>query len=179
MSEHAAALRRALVLTAVGIVAGLAFNALRPGGLRASAFRPPTQCDEAAGAPRDITAAEAAALCGQSSVLIADTRPAAAFEQGHIAGAVHLPCDAGGAVAADAIGKLDGATTILVYGEGTEQARPVAASLTRRHHADVRVLVGGFAAWAAAGLACASGACKDCGHAGAEHQSQAPVESHP
>jgi 3-mercaptopyruvate sulfurtransferase SseA len=82
--------------------------------------------------------------------------------EGHVAGAVHLPCDAGGKSAVEALAHSR-AQTIVVYGASTDDARPVADSLQRRHP-DVRValLDGGFAAWSAAGLACASGPCDEC-----------------
>jgi rhodanese-related sulfurtransferase len=158
---------RAAVLVAVGAVAGVAANAIRPGGLRAGSFEAPAVCDaaEAAGAPLEIAPAEAASLCGRPDVVIADARPAARFAEGHAAGAIHLPCDATGSVAAEALAKLDGAKTVVVYGESTADAQPVAASLRRRSHRhDLRIAVlsGGFAAWASAGQACASGACDDC-----------------
>jgi prepilin-type processing-associated H-X9-DG protein len=96
-------------------------------------------------------------------VVIADARSAAAFADGHVAGAVHLPCDANGQAAVDALTHFDRAQRIVVYGQGSEDARPVADSLKRRHPAvRVQVLAGGFPAWAGAGLACASGPCAEC-----------------
>jgi 3-mercaptopyruvate sulfurtransferase SseA len=79
-----------------------------------------------------------------------------------VAGAIHLPCDASGSVASEAMHKLEGAATVIVYGESTDDARPVAASLHRRLHNRVSLLKGGFAAWNQAGLACASGPCDEC-----------------
>jgi rhodanese-related sulfurtransferase len=160
-------LLRAALLVAVGAGGGLAANAVRPGGLRVGAFEAPAMCDaaEAAGAPLEIEPAETAQLCGRSDVVVADARPENRFAEGHVAGAIHLPCDATGAVAAEALAKLEGARTVVVYGETTADAQPVAASLRRRaHRADLRVTVlrGGFQAWSAAGQACASGACSDC-----------------
>jgi rhodanese-related sulfurtransferase len=106
---------------------------------------------------------EASALCGEPSVVIADARPAGAFAEGHVAGAVHLPCDADGQAAVEALTHFGRAQTIVVYGSSTEEARPVADTLQRRHPAvRVAVLDGGFAAWAKAGLACASGPCAEC-----------------
>lgn len=158
---------RALVLVVAGAVVGFAANAARPHGLRIAAFAPPTECSgaEHGGAPTPtvMPPAEASALCGQPNVVIADTRPEGAFVEGHVAGAVHLPCDAGGKTADEALSHFSHAQTIVVYGNSTDDARPVAESLQRRHP-DVRVAVldGGFAAWSQAGLACASGPCPDC-----------------
>jgi rhodanese-related sulfurtransferase len=160
-----ASLVRACVLAAAGAALGLAVNAARPGGLRIFAFAPPTMCDGEAAAPGELAPDEAAALCGRADVVIADTRPAARYAEGHVANAIHLPCDAGGAVASEAMAHLSAARTVIVYGEDTDDARPVAASLERRLHAGgarVAVLRGGFSAWSRAGQACASGACDDC-----------------
>ncbi|MGZ3428600.1 MAG: rhodanese-like domain-containing protein [Polyangia bacterium] len=157
---------RAIVLVVAGAALGFAANAARPHGLKVAAFAPPVECTgagEHAPTPTVMSPAEASALCGQPSVVIADTRSASAFAEGHVAGAVHLPCDAGGKSAVEALAHFSHAQTIVVYGESTADARPVADSLQRRHP-DVRValLDGGFAAWSSAGLACASGPCDEC-----------------
>ena len=157
---------RALVLVVAGAVLGFAGNAARPHGLRIAAFAPPTECTGAeAGAPTPavMSPAEASALCVQPTVVIADTRNANAFAEGHVAGAVHLPCDAGGQTAVDALAHFSHAQTIVVYGQSTDDARPVADSLQRRHpDVKVAILDGGFPAWSQAGLACASGPCDEC-----------------
>jgi rhodanese-related sulfurtransferase len=156
---------RAAVIVVTGALLGVAVNTARPGGLALASFAPPTQCSGAEGhaPPSVMLPAEASGLCGQADVVIADTRAAAAFAEGHVAGAVHLPCDAGGQAAVEALTHFDRAHTIVVYGAGTDDARPVAESLQRRHPgARVAVLGGGFAAWSNAGLACASGPCDDC-----------------
>ena len=157
---------RATVLVVAGAALGFAANAARPHGLRIAAFAPPVECTGAEGgapSPTLMSPSEAASLCGQPSVVIADTRPANAFAEGHVAGAVHLPCDADGKSAGDALAHFSRAQTIVVYGASTDDARPVADSLQRRHP-DVKValLDGGFAAWSSAGLACASGPCDEC-----------------
>lgn len=168
-------LARAVVLVVAGAALGVASNALRPHGLAVSAYAPPTQCTGVAGqtAPPEMAPAEAAALCGQPDVVIADARPAAAFAEGHVAGAVHLPCDAAGQSAVEALAHFERARTIVVYGAASDDARPVAETLARRHaRARVAVLAGGFAAWSGAGLACASGPCHEC-------KASARAESHP
>lgn len=156
---------RASVLVLAAAALGLAANAVRPGGLRFASFEAPAACDaaEAAGQPLEISPDEASRLCGSRGVVIADARPAARFAEGHVAGAIHLPCDARGPVATDGLAHLDGKATVIVYGESTEEAQPVAASLRRRTHGvRVAVLRGGFAGWSQAGLACASGPCEEC-----------------
>jgi rhodanese-related sulfurtransferase len=159
---------RALVIVAGGALAGLGVNAMRPhDGLAIGKFEPPTVCDgaEAAGQPLEVEAAEVAGLCARPDVVVADARPSTRFAEGHVAGAIHLPCDAAGTVAASALAHLDGKHTIIVYGEETADAQPVAASLRRRiHRPDLRIAVlrGGFKAWMAGGQACASGPCDEC-----------------
>jgi rhodanese-related sulfurtransferase len=162
-----AAALRALLLVVAGAALGLGVNGLRKNGLRVGSFEEPAVCDhaEAAGAPLEIDPTEVAGLCGRPDVVIADARPANRFAEGHVAGAIHLPCDAEGAVASDALHHLDDKQTLIVYGETTDDAQPVAASLRRRiHKPSVRVAVlrGGFQAWSAAGQACASGPCAEC-----------------
>ncbi|HEY2731387.1 MAG TPA: hypothetical protein VGK52_15700, partial [Polyangia bacterium] len=71
-----------------------------------------------------------------------------------------------GSAASAAVDLLAGRHTLLVYGDGTEDAKLVAEELRRRAgRADLRALVieGGFAAWSRAGLACSSGPCPACG----------------
>ena len=160
-------LLRALALVAAAGAVALGVNALRPGGLRFAAFAAPAECTaaEAAGTPLELDPGDVAGWCGRSDVAIADARPADKFAEGHVAGAIHLPCDATGSVATEALHALDGKHTVVVYGDSTAEAQPVAASLRRRNHrSDLRVAVlrGGFPAWVSAGQACASGPCEDC-----------------
>ncbi len=163
---------RAGLLVAVGALGGAAVNALRPDGLVASEYAPPVVCTTVEGGPAEgpevqLTAqSEASALCAEPDTLIADVRPAEAFAQGHVAGAIHLPCSASEQVASAAEHGLSGKRQLIVYGHSTEDAFPVAEQMRRRlGRADlsIRVLEGGFAAWSAAGLACTSGECPACG----------------
>jgi rhodanese-related sulfurtransferase len=168
-----APLLRALALLAVGGAVGLALNAARKDGVPLAAFAPPTECTAEAGPPPLTGPDAAAALCGRPDVVIADTRPAARYAEGHVASAIHLPCDAAGSVASEAMARLDAARTVIVYGEGTEDALPVAATLRRRlaggDPSRVMVLRGGFAAWSQAGQACASGPCDECKTTAGQH----------
>src|SRR5262245_34451514 len=126
-----ASLGRGALLAFVGAALGLTVNAVRPDGVRLRTFAAPTQCEGEAGPPDEMSPADAAAACGRSDVLVADARPAARFAEGHVAGAIHLPCDAGGRVASDALKQLGAARVVIVYGERTDDARPVADSLKR------------------------------------------------
>jgi rhodanese-related sulfurtransferase len=161
-------LARVAALMLGGAVAGLVANAVRPGGVHLASWTPPpAECHNGEAkqltVPTEMTPTQAAGLCVRSDVVLADARPAAKFAEGHVAGAVHLPCDAAGQVAADALAHFERAGTIVVYGDSTDEARPVALGLARRHP-DVRVAIlsGGFPAWASSGLACESGPCAEC-----------------
>jgi rhodanese-related sulfurtransferase len=163
---------RSLCLVLAGSALGFAVNAARPGGVRIGRFAPPTTCgagegDSVATAPPvEVLAPDAvSALCGDAQTLLADVRPAEEFAEGHVTGATHLPCTSSGSAARAVVDRLAGRRTLVVYGDGTEDARAVAEELRRRTpRGDLRVLVidGGFAAWSRAGLACSSGPCLDC-----------------
>jgi len=164
-------LLRAAVLVLGGGALGLAGNAARTTGVSLRSFEPPATCsataDTQAAPIVEMAPHEAAHLCGRSGVLFADTRPAARFAEGHVADAVHLPCDASASGAEQALRKLDHAGTVIVYGDSSDDGRAVAETLRRRGlDADLRVLRGGFTAWEHAGLACASGPCRECTVAG-------------
>jgi len=166
---------RAAALVIGSSAAGLGANALRPSGVPLLAFEPPTACSAAPvdEAPvLELTAREASLLCGRAHVIFADTRPSARVEEGHVADAVYLPCDATESGAEAAIARLGHARTVIVYGDSSDDGRAVAETLRRRGlHADLRVLRGGFAAWEREGLACASGPCVDCTIAGSKEPS--------
>jgi rhodanese-related sulfurtransferase len=173
-------LDRPLLVRAVALVlgsgaAGLAANALRPSGVALLSFEAPTTCSAppASEAPvLELAPREASLLCGRPGVVFADTRAAARVEEGHVAGAVYLPCDATEQGARVAIGQLGQAQTVIVYGDSSDDGRAVAETLRRRGlRAELRVLRGGFAAWEREGLACASGPCQDCTVAGSREPS--------
>jgi rhodanese-related sulfurtransferase len=164
-----ALLARALVLLVVGVGLGLAANAVRSDGVALRGFAPPVTCSASAGGPAAavevLPPTRVAELCADPSVLIADARPPEQFAVGHVANAVHLPCAATGARASSVMGQIAGMRTVIVYGDTTAEARPVAEDLRRRiGPSGVRVVVldGGFPAWSQAGLACVSGPCHAC-----------------
>jgi rhodanese-related sulfurtransferase len=165
---------RAVCLLLAGAALGLAVNAARPDGVRFTKFAPPNSCGaeaaSSAGAPIGVLRpTDAVALCSDADTLLADVRPPAEFAEGHVTGAIHLPCTSSDSAASAALGRVAGRHTLVVYGDGTADARLVAEELARRAaragRSDLRVLVieGGFEAWNRAGLACSSGPCPECG----------------
>ncbi|MEO7328949.1 MAG: rhodanese-like domain-containing protein [Minicystis sp.] len=164
-------LLRTLALFVGGALLGLAVNAGRAAPLALRGFEVPVVCsagEEGPAAPLEqMSAAAASTMCAREGVVFADTRSAGEFAEGHIADAVHLPCDASASGADTAIKHLGPARTIIVYGTSTDDGHKVAETLRARGlHGDLRVLEGGFAAWEKQGLACASGPCHECTVAG-------------
>jgi rhodanese-related sulfurtransferase len=163
--DRALLLRTGLLLFG-GSALGLGINAARPSGVSLRSFEPPTACTAAATQDTpvvELAPHEAVHLCGRAGTVFADTRTADQFAAGHVADAVHLPCDLSASGAEAALKELGQAQTVVVYGESTEEAHEVAETLRRRGlEAEVRVLRGGFSAWEQEGLACASGPCRKC-----------------
>ncbi|MRG90721.1 rhodanese-like domain-containing protein [Polyangium spumosum] len=159
-------LLRTAALLVGGAALGLGVNAARPSGVALAGFEPPTACTSAAveASPViEMTPLEAAGLCGQPGIVFADTRSSEHFAAGHVADALHLPCDTTASGAEVALKELGHAKTVVVYGASTEEAYEVAETLRRRGLTmDLRVLRGGFVAWEQEGLACASGPCPGC-----------------
>jgi rhodanese-related sulfurtransferase len=173
---------RATALIAVSAALGFGVNAARPEGLAIATFAPPTACTNmgedpregthAAGADepgglqeeRSITPRKASSLCSRADVVVLDTRAEGRYAEGHVAGAIHLPCDAAGARVHSTLASFEKASLAIVYGEHDNDAEQVAASLRQRLPRTTRVLVleGGFAAWETANLSCVSGPCDEC-----------------
>jgi 3-mercaptopyruvate sulfurtransferase SseA len=158
---------RTAILLVIGGAVGLVANGVRPDGVSLRTYSPPVSCE----GPKSGQAVEvlppdrAVRLCGDPGVLVADARPPRRFAEGHISSAVHLPCAAPQAEASTVMSRLAQKNTLIVYGDTTEEARPVAEDLRRRiGRSDLKVVVleGGFPAWNQAGLACSSGPCPEC-----------------
>jgi rhodanese-related sulfurtransferase len=176
MSKAAATLglcARAGCVIAAGAALGLLVNLVHPRGVRFGAFAAPVACGQTAaaaapGAPAEVellAPADVARLCADPTALVADARSAARFAEGHVVGAIHLPCTSSQGAATAALDLLAAKKTLVVYGDATDDAMPVAQEMRRRSvRPDVRIAVmeGGFAGWSRAGLACASGPCAAC-----------------
>ena len=103
--------------------------------------------------PADLAAARASG----APPLVLDVRSAAAWSQGRIPGAVHVP----GAELSERIAALapDPQTAIVVYcwGPGCNGSTRAALVLAELGYTRVRELVGGFEYWAREGLAVLTG----------------------
>ena len=153
---------RAAALLVIGSTVGFVVNWIRPGGVPFGRVEKVAVCEAAdPDGLAVISPDDGAFLCDEEGAIVLDVRPEDAFARGHVAGAIHLPCHAD-PLGGDVSGILATATVILVYGDSTDEARPVAQSLVQRQYADVRILEGGYAAWEAAGQGCVSGPCEAC-----------------
>jgi rhodanese-related sulfurtransferase len=110
---------------------------------------------------------DAVVACGTCAVGFVDARGAAAFAEGHIPQAVHLP-PAGHPDEPAELAKLRAFPTVVIYdsGGGCGLAEGVADRLAAGGVKDVRLLEGSGTDWMLSGGPALSGACQECdGHA--------------
>jgi rhodanese-related sulfurtransferase len=98
----------------------------------------------------DVSDVHAALVSGSPGFVLVDTRSAAAWAQGSVPGAVHLP---GREIAARAATELDPSVPVVTYcwGPGCNGATRAALALAHQGFR-VREMIGGFEYWAREGL---------------------------
>jgi rhodanese-related sulfurtransferase len=98
----------------------------------------------------DVSDVHAALESGTPGFVLLDSRSAAAWEQGHVPGALHLP---GRQLAARADDELDRSVPVVTYcwGPGCNGATRAALALALLGFR-VREMIGGFEYWAREGL---------------------------
>jgi rhodanese-related sulfurtransferase len=98
----------------------------------------------------DVSDVHAAMESGRPGFVLLDSRSAAAWEQGHVPGAVHLP---GREIPARATSELDRSVPVVTYcwGPGCNGATRAALALSLLGFR-VREMLGGFEYWAREGL---------------------------
>lgn len=168
---------RVAILLGGGALCGFAGNAVHPGGLRLTqpvwsqaetgqcsgpthqGGAPPTPTLEA---PAWISVQQALALRGAPGLVIGDLRPPREYAQGHIAGAVHLPCS--GALGQEAFSKIPSGGKLLLYDADGQspQLQQAATTALIRGLSKVYLLQGGFVGWTLAALPAESGTCDRC-----------------
>lgn len=161
---------QALVLAAAAGLFGLVVNAARPDGLPlgrpvlAASGQAGATCGAPAGAAAEIDLAAARAL-HEAGAAFVDARPAGAYAEGHVPGALHLPSRGDAPDADQVIAQLRRAQAVVVYDGGAScaLARHLGERLAAEGLGDVRVMLGGFDGWQAAGEPAQSGLCEACG----------------
>lgn len=104
--------------------------------------------------PSDLAAARA----GGSGPIIVDTRSAAAWSQGRIPGAVHIPNAELEARIAEVAPDKSSAVVVYCWGPGCNGSTRGALILSKLGYTNVRELIGGFEYWSREGLATVSDA---------------------
>ena len=164
--------RQVAGITLGGAVVGLALNALssRPVALTKPILSTAdvVACDGAAqptAIPIRITQAEALKACNACTAAFVDARGEAAYAEGHILGAIHLPPHEHEDEAAT-IDQLRKFSMVIVYDDqaACQLATGVAHHLMTEGLKDVRVLDGSWLAWQESGNPAQSGACEVCTH---------------
>jgi thiosulfate sulfurtransferase len=151
-----------LALAAGGTVLGMTASAVRPSGLRpweavrATAASDQASCVAPAATP-SVSVRDAVAMHRGGAAFV-DLRSADVYAQGHVAGALHMPCRS--ATRPERMESARG-RTIILYGND-QDAEWAAEALRERGFSDVRVLAGDFAAWRAAQGPAEAGACDGC-----------------
>ncbi|MFF2814601.1 rhodanese-like domain-containing protein [Kitasatospora cineracea] len=99
----------------------------------------------------DVSDVHADLASGVPGIVVVDTRSKAAWDQGHIPGAVHLPT---GQIADLAPESIDPALTVVTYcwGPGCNGATRAALAFARLGYR-VKEMLGGFEYWAREGFA--------------------------
>ncbi len=145
----AAALVRAVTLAGAGVGAALVWHAVRPEGY----FRNPVAVGQVALRHLDAPIGSANAdemrawLAGGATVI--DARPPAAYQAGHIPGAINLPVNAAVAEREDILADIPLTTRVVVYcqSEDCGWADSVASDMWFRGYRDVSVYRGGINEW--------------------------------
>jgi rhodanese-related sulfurtransferase len=99
-----------------------------------------------------ITREELRVLLDRQAVILIEALSSAAYEAGHLPGAINVPGDLSAGLAARLA--PDPAATVVVYcsGPACGRSKVTAAKFTRLGYTDVRVYAGGKSDWADAGL---------------------------
>lgn len=103
-------------------------------------------------------------LLGQAGVVFVDARSEDEYENGHVAGAIHMPIETG-TLPDGAESTLAGARTIVAYCDTSNacaRSTRLAGLLSMAGFPDVRVLRGGLQDWIEHGYPAEAGSCRLC-----------------
>ncbi len=170
--------RQLSLLVAGGLLVGLASNALSPRPvelgkpvLAASASATTGTChapvDDHPRVHPKLPLSEALQACTACTAVFVDARGEAAFAEGHVTQALHLPPE-GDAELSPVLARVRAAPMVIVYDDdagGCRLAQGVADRLAAAGVKNIRILEGSWSAWQAAQGPAQAGACEVCGHA--------------
>lgn len=94
----------------------------------------------------------AAARAAGTAPIVVDTRSVAAWDQGHLPGALHIPGTELAERAPTELPDLDADVVVYCWGPGCNGATKAAHTLSGLGYRRVRELIGGFEYWAREGL---------------------------
>jgi rhodanese-related sulfurtransferase len=172
-------MRQLAALGVAGVAVGLAANALSPRPvdltkpvLAASASATTGTChapvDDHPRVHPKLPLAEALQACTACTAVFVDARGEAAFAQGHVTNALHLPPEGDGELT-EVLAKVRAAPMVIVYDDdagGCRLAQGVADRLAAEGVTNLRILEGSWSAWQAAQGPAQAGSCEVCAHAG-------------
>jgi rhodanese-related sulfurtransferase len=144
------------LIALVAASAGFAINALRRDRLP---MRLPEAYYDIESKARPIFLAAARRFFDAGHAVFVDARPAAAYEEGQIEGALNLPLDRWAEIYPRIASWIEGRAIVVYAGkDGVRDADDLALALASRRASDsLYVYTGGFEEWKAAGLPLRSG----------------------
>jgi rhodanese-related sulfurtransferase len=149
----AAGVKQAALLVIISLVLGVSFQAVRSDKIPwVGSWTTLSTTTQSLQGVADISLSEAFALYRDHRALFLDARDPWSFEEGHLAGAVHIePQDAGKQTAE--IQKRAGGRQIIAYCDGAECHLGVdlAKALEKQGISSVKVLINGWSRWREAG----------------------------
>ncbi len=143
-----------ILIVLIAAVLAAAGYTLRPGKFNPWADGTAPLEAEQDGPVKVISIEEAQEMFSDSTALFADARPAVAFDEGHIQGAMHLPPASFDQWAADILDYYPMDQPIIAYCEGPQCAlsHELAEKLTWLGFEKVYYLIDGWGQWKARGL---------------------------
>jgi rhodanese-related sulfurtransferase len=143
-----------LAVTAFSAVLALIVNGLREEGLSLVVpFPPEYRCPSRMAEGVGTGIKDALQSFAKGEILFVDARPREAFEKGHIRGAISVPYSFVEALPQEAVDRIKGHTTVIVYcnSKDAERSRLMAGELSESGVKGVSYLEGGFLEWVKGG----------------------------
>lgn len=143
------------VLVLISALIALGINQIRPDRLPlVGDWATSGQAVSSDGDGRVIPLDQAQALFENQTAVFLDARPSAAYDQGHIQGALNLPTQAFDRYFPDIVDQLPEDKALIAYCDGPacDLSHDLAEILQEMGYANVRVLVNGWTVWKDQGL---------------------------